>query len=61
MWGSVLVVLFLVGSQARQLPVEHELLWQADMVEVPLELEQAALESRAGKLSRVNTYATFKT
>lgn len=56
-----MVVLFLVGSQARQLPVEHELLWQADMVEVPLEVEQAALESRAGKLSRVNAYPRFKT
>lgn len=49
MWGPVLVVLFLVGSQARQLPVEYELLWQADMVEVPLEVEQAEVESRAGK------------
>lgn len=61
MWGPVLVVLFLIGSQARELPVEHELLWQADMVEVPQEVEQAELASRAGKLSRVDPYTRFAT
>lgn len=49
MLGPVLIALFLVGSQARQLPVEHELLWQADMVEVPVDVEEAELTSRAGK------------
>lgn len=46
----VLIALFLVGSQARQLPVEHELLWQADMVEMPVEVAEAELTSRTGKL-----------
>lgn len=56
-----MVVLFLIGSQARELPVEHELLWQADMVEVPQEVEQAELASRADKLSRVDPYTRFAT
>lgn len=46
-----MIALFLIGSQARQLPVDNELLWQADVVEVPLEVEEAELASRAGKLA----------
>jgi len=53
MWSPILIALFFLASSShsRLLPIQDEVLWSEDMIELPLEADLNDLSiSRAGKL-----------
>ncbi|EDW04666.1 GH22462 [Drosophila grimshawi] len=51
MIGLSVLLLLAASSQARLLPIQNEVLWSADLIEAPLEVQQDELAGRAAGCS----------